>query len=237
MEEKIIHRAETRGHADYGWLQTYHTFSFANYFDPQRVQFGALRVLNDDRVSPSKGFDFHPHKNMEIISVPLKGGLLHRDNKNNEIKIQHGDVQIMSAGTGIIHSEYNISDTDEVQFLQIWILPDKQDIAPRYDQLTFGPELQKNGFKVLANPDKQDKHSLWINQNAYVSRGTFDTGITDTYQMNDSSNGLYLFVIEGEISIDNETLTRRDGMGLTNTKNVELIFKQPTDLLLLEVPV
>ncbi len=235
--EKTIHRANTRGHADYGWLNTHHTFSFANYYDPERVQFGALRVLNDDKVAPSKGFDFHPHKNMEIVSVPLKGGLLHRDNKNNEIKIHHGDIQIMSAGTGIIHSEYNISDDEDVQFLQIWIIPGEQGIEPRYDQLTFSFENKKNIFQSIANPDENDDSTLWINQNAFISRGMFDANTTTSYKKQDEANGLYIFTIEGEIEVEKEILSRRDGMGLKNINDINFKFNQASDVLLLEVPV
>lgn len=234
---KIIHRANSRGHADYGWLNTYHTFSFANYYDPERVQFGALRVLNDDRVAPSKGFDFHPHKNMEIISIPLKGGLLHKDNKNNEIRIHNGDVQIMSAGTGIIHSEYNISDQEEVQFLQIWILPNEKNINPGYDQMTFRAEKEPNKMQLLVNPNTDDKSTLNIHQNAFISRGRFDANSTYVYNKFDDSNGVYVFVIDGEVALEGETLNQRDGIGLTGLQNIQFNFNKQTDILLLEVPV
>ena len=229
--KKIVHRADTRGAANFGWLDSKHTFSFGRYFHPERVQFGALRVLNDDIVQPSKGFGTHPHDNMEIVSIPLFGTLAHKDSTGNEKTIETGEVQIMSAGKGLTHSEYNFSDNELVNFLQIWVLPKELNIEPRYDQKHF--ELGENQLINVVAPDNEN--ALWINQDAWFSLGTFQDG-DFTYQMHDSGNGVYLFVIDGAIQAGGETLNKRDAIGISDVSSVDLRFTEQTKFLAIEVP-
>jgi quercetin 2,3-dioxygenase len=233
--KSIIHRADSRGHADHGWLDTYHTFSFANYYDPERVHFGALRVLNDDIVIGGKGFGAHPHDNMEIISIPLYGELEHRDNTGKQGVIRTNDVQIMSAGTGIMHAEKNASNTDPVNFLQIWIFPKEENIQPRYEQKTFDPAKRENRLQLVVAPD--DSTAVWINQNAWLSLGKLVKDKTIDYTLHLPGNGLYIFVLSGSLEINGERLERRDGMGLEAISSVPVKAVEDAEFLLIEVPV
>lgn len=236
MAKTILHKAETRGHATHGWLESYHTFSFAEYHDPERVHFGALRVLNDDRVAPGMGFGTHPHDNFEIISIPLSGDLQHKDSMENTSVIRNGDIQVMSAGTGIRHSEYNYSKEKEVRFLQIWVIPNKMNVTPRYDQITLNPEDRHNKLQQILSPDPNDE-GVWIHQDAWFYLGQFDKDFTDKYSLRLPENGVYLFVLEGEFTVEGIKLNRRDGLGIWGTTQVEIISESSdSELLLMEVP-
>jgi redox-sensitive bicupin YhaK (pirin superfamily) len=231
-----VHRAGDRGIAEHGWLHSRHTFSFAQYHDPERMGFGALRVINDDIVEPGAGFDTHEHENMEIISVPLAGVLRHRDSEGNVQIIRQGEVQIMSAGTGIAHSEYNASDTESVNFLQIWVLPKQRNIEPRYGQKEFPAEARENCFQTVVAPDT-DVEAVWINQEAWFSLADFSAGHSGVYDMNRDGNGAYVFVIDGEIEISDERLARRDGAEIDEVSGVEIKAVADSEILLIEVPV
>jgi len=236
MSKTIIHKSETRGRANHGWLDTRHTFSFADYHDPERMRFGVLRVLNDDIVSPGMGFGKHPHDNMEIISIPLEGDLEHKDSMGNVTVINHGDIQVMSAGTGIYHSEYNKNKDKPVKFLQIWIFPDKKDVTPRYDQITLNTEDRLNRLQqvVSSNPDDE---GVWIYQNAWFHLGEFDKGFASEYEIKRKGNGVYAFVIKGSFSIEGKTLNERDGMGIWDTDKINLVAEsQDAEVLLMDVP-
>jgi redox-sensitive bicupin YhaK (pirin superfamily) len=233
---KIIHRAEDRGSADHGWLQTNHSFSFASWYNPERTNFGALRVLNDDFVAPGMGFSTHPHNNMEIISIPLSGKLEHRDDMGNGSVISAGEVQIMSAGTGIKHSEFNPSPEVEVNFLQIWIFPLIRNITPRYDQLTYEFRNLQNKVLTLVSPDKNPEN-LWINQNAFLSLSKADQGHTVRYEKKMAENGIYLFMINGQAVVEGENLKKRDALGLTEVNDLSLHAERDCFLLFIEVPV
>lgn len=231
----IYHEANTRGHANHGWLDSHHTFSFAGYYQPDRMQFGALRVLNDDKVAPEMGFDTHPHNNMEIISIPLFGDLEHRDSMGNVTVINEGDVQVMSAGTGIFHSEYNKNKDKEVHFLQIWVFPDKPNVEPRYDQISIRDVKKENTFCQILSPDKDDQ-GVWIHQQAWFHLGYFDKKMSEDYQLKNSENGVYVFLLEGEISIGDHTLYRRDGLGISEAETFKVNVHKPSHVLLMEVP-
>lgn len=236
MAKTILHKAETRGHATHGWLESYHTFSFAEYRNPERVHFGALRVLNDDRVAPGMGFGMHSHDNFEIISIPLSGDLQHKDSMGNASVIRHGDIQVMSAGTGIRHSEYNYSKEKEVRFLQIWIIPNKMNVTPRYDQITLNPADRHNKLQLILSPNPEDE-GVWIHQDAWFYLGQFDHGYSVGYAIRLPENGVYLFVLEGEFTVDGITLSRRDGLGIWDTSQVEITAESSnSELLLMEVP-
>jgi quercetin 2,3-dioxygenase len=235
MSKKIIHRAHTRGHANHGWLDSHHTFSFASYYDPERLGFGLLRVLNDDVVAPGMGFGTHPHDNMEIISIPLKGSLAHRDSTGTQEVIQTNEVQIMSAGSGLTHSEFNGSKTEPVNFLQIWVFPKERDIQPRYGQKSFKPEDRVNRLQTVVSPEK-DGEALWINQDAWFTLGTLRNGFSEQYALHMPGNGLYAFVIDGEVEIDGEKLGKRDGMGISGTDKVQINSSGDAELLLMEIP-
>lgn len=230
-----LHKADSRGKADHGWLNSHHTFSFASYHNPERVRFGLLRVLNDDIVQPGEGFGTHPHDNMEIISIPLKGALAHKDSTGNEHVINTGDVQIMSAGSGLYHSEYNASQKDEVNFLQIWIFPKERDIEPRYDQKTYNADDRKNKFQLVVSPDKNNG-SLWINQDAYFSLVNLEKGKDVSYNINKKGNSLYLFLLEGSVTAAGVKLGRRDGLGIEDTDEVTISANENSELLAIEVP-
>lgn len=230
-----VHRAETRGVGEHGWLQSRHTFSFAEYHDPERMGFGALRVLNDDIVAPGAGFGRHAHANMEIVSVPLAGALRHNDSTGSTQLIRQGEVQIMSAGTGIAHSEYNASDTEPVNFLQIWVMPKQRDIEPRYGQQEFPAAARENGFQTVVAPDADDG-AVWINQDAWFSLANFNAGNGGSYRLNRDGNGVYLFVIEGAVTIADERLERRDGMGITESDSIDIQAGADCQLLIIEVP-
>ena len=232
---KQIHRANSRGYANHGWLKSYHTFSFANYYDSERMNFGMLRVLNDDVVQPKMGFGTHPHKNMEIISIPISGALSHKDSMNNKRAIEVGEVQLMSAGTGLTHSEFNDSKTDEVNFLQIWIIPEKLDVTPFYDQKLFVENGRKNQFQVLVSPRTNlVKDSLPINQQAYISMIDLDKGFDIDYHL---KNSAYFFLIDGEIQIEDEKLEKRDAIGISEIDKIQLKANQNSKLLVIDVPI
>ena len=233
--KKIIHKAESRGHANHGWLNSYHTFSFANYHDPSRMNFGVLRVLNDDEVAPGMGFGTHPHKNMEIISIPLEGDLEHKDSMGNTAVIRAGDIQAMSAGTGVSHSERNKNRDRAVKFLQIWVIPKKVNVSPRYDQITLKREALKNQFFQIISPDPEDQ-GIWIHQDAWFHLGEFEGDKTVAYTLKKKENGLYLFLLEGSCKVAGETLQRRDGMGVWEVDSFEITMEKPCKLLLMEVP-
>ncbi|WP_349663657.1 pirin family protein [Cellulophaga lytica] len=231
----VIHKANTRGHANHGWLNSYHSFSFANYQNTERMNFGALRVLNDDTVSEGRGFGTHPHQNMEIISIPLKGDLQHQDNMGNATIIKQGDIQVMSAGTGIMHSEYNKNKDRAVEFLQIWIIPNKTNVKPRYDQISL-KELEKpNSLYQILSPNANDA-GVWIYQDAWFNLGTFTEDTTTSYALNKKDNGVYAFVLEGNVSIEGEQLSKRDGVGLWETDNIAINASKNSKVLLIEVP-
>ncbi|AUC86556.1 hypothetical protein CW731_15260 [Polaribacter sp. ALD11] len=232
--KKIIHKSAIRGTANHGWLTSHHTFSFANYQNSERMNFGMLRVLNDDVVQPKMGFGTHPHKNMEIISIPISGALSHKDNMGNKRSIEVGEVQVMSAGTGVTHSEFNDSKTDAVNFLQLWILPEIQNVTPYYNQKMFDEVERKNKFQVLVSPkDKQVAGSLPINQQGYLSMIDLDEGLETEYEL---KNGAYFFLIDGEVSIENELLESRDAIGISEVKKVTVKANKASKLLVIDVP-
>lgn len=234
--DKIIHRSLSRGHAHHGWLDTYHSFSFGEYYDHSRMNFGALRVLNDDTVAGGKGFGMHPHDNMEIVTIPLTGALEHRDNTGRHGVIQSGDVQIMSAGTGIAHSEFNASPTQPVNLLQIWVLPKKRNIKPRYDQRGFDLADRTNHWQTVVSPNEEDK-VLWINQDAWFSLSRLEAGKSLSWVPKLPSGGLYLFMINGKAAVAGETLDQRDGLGISKLQgNLEIESLEGADLLLMEIP-
>jgi len=235
--KQVLHKADTRGQADHGWLQSRHTFSFAGYHDPERMGFGLLRVVNDDIVQPSMGFGTHPHENMEIVSIPISGELRHQDSMGNTQHIRAGEVQIMSAGTGITHSEYNASDSEPVAFLQIWVIPKFQNIEPRYGQQLFACDDRKNNFQALVSPDKDNNDdAIWINQDAWFSQGDFDSNQTGSYTIKREGNGVYFFVLEGAVTIADEQLQRRDGIGIEDATNIDFEVAEDCQLLVIDVP-
>ena len=231
----VLHKADTRGKANHGWLQSNHSFSFGNYHNPERMNFGVLHVLNDDVVSPGMGFGTHPHKNMEIISIPLEGDLEHKDSMGNTTVIKQGDVQVMSAGTGIYHSEFNKNTDTEVKFLQIWIIPNKKEVEPRYDQITLKNNDLKNKLVQILSPNTDDE-GVWIHQNTWFHLGKFEKEKKQTYTLKDSSNGIYAFILEGTINIEGQKLNKRDGFGLWETDKISFSAESDTKLLLMEVP-
>ncbi|WP_435625733.1 pirin family protein [Flagellimonas sp.] len=232
----VLHKADTRGKANHGWLNSHHSFSFANYYNPERMNFGVLRVLNDDVVSAGMGFGTHPHNNMEIISIPLKGDLEHKDSMGTAAVIKQGDIQVMSAGTGILHSEYNANKDREVKFLQIWVMPNENGVAPRYDQITLDLEDRKNKLQQVLSPNAEDA-GVWIHQNAWFNMTSLEEGKSLSYALNDvANNGVYAFVIEGNVTINGQRLEKRDGFGLWDIENLEISADSDTELLLMEVP-
>lgn len=232
---KIIHKADSRGYFDYGWLKTHHTFSFSNYYDPERVNFGMLRVLNDDLVAAGQGFGTHPHNDMEIVSIPLSGALAHKDSTGTEKAIVPGEVQVMSAGTGILHSEYNHSKDEETNFLQLWIFPNKKGHQPRYDQKTFDQVERKNKLQFIVTPEKKNGN-LWLNQDAYLSLTDLEKNKSVNYKNHTKGNGVYLFLIDGKISVGEETLSKRDGVGIWETDEFSITAEDNSRVLLIEVP-
>lgn len=233
--KSILHKAETRGHANHGWLNSYHTFSFANYHNPQRMNFGVLRVLNDDEVAAGMGFGTHGHSNMEIISIPLEGDLEHKDSMGNTTVIKQGDIQALSAGTGIQHSEKNKNQDQKVKFLQIWVLPNKVNVAPKYDQITLETNRLINQFHQIVSPNPEDD-GVWIHQDAWFQLGNFEARKNTTYTLKDSTNGVYLFLLEGKCEANGKTLETRDGLGIWDTDKIDFSFKQASQILLMEVP-
>lgn len=230
----IIDRSNKRGHSLYEWLDSYHSFSFGNYYNPEKMGFGALRVLNDDIIAPETGFDTHPHKNMEIVTIPLKGELKHGDSKMNERIITPGDIQVMSAGTGIYHSESNPHDSVNAEILQIWILPHTRNTEPNYNDYNIRELLKPNELTTLVAPDGSAPGTLL--QQAWFSMGTFDAGQDFSYSLHNKQNGIYVFVIEGEAQIENTTLNHRDAMGIYDVDQVKIASKKKSHLLVIEVP-
>lgn len=231
-----LHKADTRGVAEHGWLSSRHSFSFAEYYDPSRMHFGALRVLNDDRVAGGMGFSRHPHDNMEIISIPLEGDLEHQDSMGNVAVIRKGDVQVMSAGTGIAHSEKNKNHDQEVRFLQIWVFPNKRGVQPRYGQITLDVSERRNRFQQIVSPNAEDA-GLWIHQNAWFHLGTFDKGAGASYALKDKANGVYAFVIKGSVTVNGIELSERDGLGAEEAETLEVAASSAdAEVLLMEVP-
>lgn len=234
--DAVLHKAATRGHANHGWLDSNHTFSFANYYNPDRMHFGVLRVLNDDRVDGGMGFGRHPHDNMEIISIPLEGDLEHKDSMGNTAVIKHGDIQVMSAGTGIFHSEYNKNSDRPAKFLQIWVFPKKKNVTPRYGQVTLNVSDRHNRLQQVVSPDPSGE-GAWINQDAWFHLGRFDKGFSTSYELKNQNNGVYAFVIKGDVTIAGNDLNERDGLGLWNCNKIDIIANSSdAELLLMEVP-
>jgi len=235
MAQTTLHKAETRGHANHGWLNSYHTFSFSSYYNPDRMNFGALRVLNDDTVDAGMGFGTHPHDNMEIISIPLEGDLEHKDSMNNVAVIKNGDIQVMSAGTGIYHSEYNKDRDHRVKFLQIWVYPDKKNVEPRYGQITLNAADRHNKLQQILSPNPNDE-GVWTHQNAWFHLGEFDKGVSETYQVKAKGNGVYVFVLSGDIKVNDQILDPRDGYGIWDTDSFSITAETNAEFLLMEVP-
>jgi redox-sensitive bicupin YhaK (pirin superfamily) len=233
--KKIIHKANTRGYFDYGWLKTHHTFSFSGYYDPEHVSFGMLRVLNDDEIEGGQGFGTHPHSDMEIVTVPLEGAVAHKDSTGGEGVIYPDEVQVMSAGTGIRHSEFNHLGDGTTKLLQLWIFPDKKGHKPRYDQKFFDSEERKNKFQFIVTPEKKDGN-LWLNQDAYLARTDLGKNKSLNYKIHSKGNGTYLFLIDGEIKVADETLSKRDGIGIWDTDEFAITAKNDSQVLIIEVP-
>ena len=231
----VLHESSSRGHANHGWLDTHHTFSFANYYNPERMNFGVLRVLNDDRVAPGAGFARHPHDNMEIVSIPLEGDLEHQDSIGNKAIIRKGDVQVMSAGTGVEHSEKNKNSDKEVKFLQIWMFPNKENVEPRYDQISIREVEKKNELYQVLSPNADDQ-GVWVHQNAWFHLGNFVEDKELTYELKDANNGVYIFVLEGNLEVGGHRMGRRDGMGIWETNNLQIKVDKGSSLLLMEIP-
>lgn len=235
--KKILHPSASRGTANFGWLQAKYSFSFAHFFDPQRMEFGQLRVLNDDIVAPAMGFGTHPHQNMEIVTIPQSGALKHRDSMGNEGIIEAGDIQVMSAGSGVQHSEMNASPSQPVSLFQVWVQPEAQNVAPRYDQKKIAELVQPNQISTIVKPQSEaEDGELWIHQQAYFNLGEFTQDLTTTYDIKQAGHGVYILVIEGQVVIDNETLSKRDAIGIWDTNSIELDVSKDTRLLLIEVP-
>ena len=235
MTKTVLHLAATRNKSDHGWLKSAHTFSFGMHYDPERIQFGALRVLNDDWVSGGMGFGEHPHDNMEIISIPLDGALQHEDSMDNVAVIEAGEIQVMSAGTGIYHKEFNKDNAHPVAFLQIWLFPNQRNVTPRYQQLRYDNLMKPNTFTQILSPDQNDE-SVWIYQNAWFNMGKFDQKTVTNYQLKNENSGLYVFVIHGTAEVLEQTLNERDGMGIWETQNVSIEAEAGAQILLMEVP-
>ncbi|MDR0542213.1 MAG: pirin family protein [Dysgonamonadaceae bacterium] len=231
-----LFQAHTRGHKNHGWLDTYHTFSFANYYNPERIHFGALRVVNDDVVVGGKGFGTHPHDNMEIISIPLSGALQHRDSMGNGSVIRAGEIQVMSAGTGITHSEFNANRDKDVNFFQIWVFPNKKNVKPRYGQQKFDFSANRNQLTQIVSPDPEDE-GLWVHQDTWFHIGIYDKGKTFDYSLKKAGDGLFAMVVEGEFTIAGRPLNRRDAIGITDADKVTIQAEsEDARLLLIEVP-
>lgn len=235
MEKIIIHKANTRGHANHGWLNAHHTFSFASYYDESRVHFGVLRVLNDDIIAGGMGFGTHPHDNMEIITIPLSGDLEHQDSMGNSSVIKQGDIQVMSAGTGIQHSEKNHNKDIEVKLLQIWVFPNKQNVTPRYGQLSLNLTDRKNNWQQIISP-YENNAGLWIHQNAWFYLSNMDAGTELIHTLNLADNGVYVFIIEGDVTVNNNMLNKRDGIGITGINTITIKANSTAEVLLMELP-
>ena len=235
MANTILHKSESRGDANHGWLHSKHTFSFANYYNPERMHFGALRVLNDDTVAEGMGFGTHPHDNMEIISIPLEGDLEHKDSMGNTTVIKNGDIQVMSAGTGIQHSEYNKNADKAVKFLQIWVFPNQKNVTPRYDQIPLKLEDRQNKLQQILSPNADDA-GVWIHQNAWFHLGKFDKGISADYALKAKGNGVYLFNLNGTLLVNDQLVEQRDGFGIWDTDTIQIKANTDSEFLIMEVP-
>ncbi|MBB5638046.1 hypothetical protein HDE68_003972 [Pedobacter cryoconitis] len=235
MAQTVLHSAASRGGADHGWLKSYHTFSFASYYNPERVNFGALRVLNDDSVAGGRGFGEHPHDNMEIISIPLSGSLEHKDSMGNIGTIEPGEIQVMSAGTGIYHTEYNKNKDEVVKFLQIWVFPNKRNVEPRYDQVKIGAPEKPNSLVQILSPNPEDA-GVWIHQDAWFNLGKLEKGSEVDYVFQRKGNGAYIFILEGEAEVHGQTLSARDGFGIWDTENFVIKASSDTEFLIMDVP-
>lgn len=231
----VLHRAGSRGKADHGWLLSHHTFSFAQYYHPERIHFGVLRVLNDDVVAPGRGFGTHPHDNMEIISIPLAGDLEHKDSMGNVAVIKEGEIQVMSAGTGIRHSEFNRRNDRDVRFLQIWLFPRQKGVSPRYDQQSLKELMKPGRFNQILSPHAGDQ-GVWIHQDAWFHLGDFNAGQEVRYDVKKPGNGVYAFIIEGAAQVAGQQLQLRDGMGIWNTGQFKVKATAKSRILLMEVP-
>ncbi len=235
MKNTVLHKANERGHADHGWLNAYHSFSFANWYNPDKVQFGVLRVLNDDTIAGGMGFGMHPHDNMEIITIPLEGDLAHKDSMGNSETIKFGDVQVMSAGTGVRHSEFNPNADKRTKLLQIWLFPNKQNVEPRYQQITLDVNDRQNKLQQILSPNSEDA-GVWIHQDAWFHLGKFEKGLTENYTVKREGNGVYAFVISGSVTINGQTLETRDALGVWDTKNLEITSTSDAEILLMDIP-
>ena len=232
---KVFFSADTRGHADHGWLNANYSFSFGNYFNRDRMNFGALRVLNDDTISPGKGFGYHPHENMEIITIPLKGDLEHKDSMGNLGIINEGEIQVMSAGSGIFHSEFNKNSDKSINLLQLWVLPKRENVEPRYDQCSIQGLRKLNSFYMVLSPHPED-NVMWIHQDAWFHLGDFDKVTSIDYELKRKGNGVYIFVIEGNFNVSNQKLNKRDALGVWNTDIISFKAQPNSRVLLVEVP-
>jgi redox-sensitive bicupin YhaK (pirin superfamily) len=235
MAQTILHQAASRGLADHGWLKSHHTFSFSSYFNPERIQFGALRVLNDDEVEGGRGFGEHPHDNMEIISIALEGTLQHKDSMGNVATIETGEIQVMSAGTGMYHTEYNKNEGEPVKFLQIWVFPNKRNAEPRYDQVKIAIPAQPNELVQILSPNPDDA-GVWIYQDAWFNLGKLEKGAKVDYTIHKKNNGAYIFVISGQLEVNGQVLDTRDGYGIWDTDGFTLTAASDTEILIMDVP-
>lgn len=235
MAQTVLHKADSRSIADHGWLKSFQTFSFGGNYNPERIQFGALRVLNDDTIDGGTGFGEHPHDNMEIISIVLEGGLKHEDSMHNVAIIEPGEIQVMSAGTGIYHQEYNKEENVPAKFLQIWLFPNQRNVTPRYQQERYDATLVPNQFSQILSPDKSDA-GVWIYQDAWFHLGKFDTGLKTDYTLKRKGNGVYVFVIKGSIQVNGQDLAERDGLGIWEVDKLDINTLTDAEVLLMEVP-
>ena len=231
----VYHKADSRGFADHGWLKSHHTFSFANYYNPERMNFGVLRVLNDDQVASGMGFGTHPHNDMEIVSIPLEGDLEHKDSMGTSAVIRNGEIQVMSAGTGVQHSEYNKNKDELVKFLQIWVIPNKMNVKPRYDQISIKENEKINEFQQILSPSPDDA-GVWIHQDAWFNLGKFDQKTVKKYDLHKKGNGVYIFVLKGSAKVGDQLLETRDGLGIWETENFSIEAGENSEILLMEVP-
>jgi redox-sensitive bicupin YhaK (pirin superfamily) len=231
----VLHKSDTRGRTSERWLNSFHTFSFADYYNPERVHFGTLRVINDDTIAPGCGFGMHPHDNMEIVTIPLEGNLEHKDSMGNGTIIKHGEIQVMSAGTGITHSEFNPDKGQQTKLLQIWVIPNKRHVSPRYGQLSWKDYAKNNKWQQILSPYSDDA-GVWIHQNAWFHIGTFDGNKEFSYSLKDKRNGLYIFVIDGTVTVENQILNTRDGYGIWETDQISFATATKSTILLMEVP-
>ncbi len=233
--KSTLYKADSRGYADHGWLKSFHTFSFANYYNPERMNFGALRVLNDDRVESGMGFGSHPHRDMEIISIPLEGDLEHKDSMGTTAVIRKGEIQVMSAGTGVMHSEYNKNKDEKVKFLQIWVIPNKMNVEPRYDQISIAENAKPNDFQQILSPSADDE-GVWIHQDAWFNLANFDKDHSQKYELHKKGNGVFVFVLSGKAKIGDTVLSERDAMGIEDAESFTLEALEKSEILLMEVP-